>query len=94
MSFYFLEPVPHACPLFWAYPFDQIDQKVLLDCILATHYDAELGVVKDILEWELDLIADDDRNTVADYGIKEAVGGWSVACNVETELGSPHPLRC
>jgi len=71
--------------------FDQSHQEALLGRVSTTDDDTELRVVKDVLEWELNLVTDDDGNAVADYGVEEAVGGWRVTCNVEAELRSPRP---
>ncbi|URD99832.1 hypothetical protein MUK42_29639 [Musa troglodytarum] len=57
-------------------------QIILCKDVRCAHKDGKFGVVEGIFVWELDIIADDDRYTVASYGVKQAVGRWGVPSNI------------
>ncbi len=69
-----------------------MQQEAPLDGVGGADEHAEVGVVEDVLEGELDVVADDHGDAVADDGVEEAVGGGGVAGDVEAELGGGHPL--
>ena len=67
------QPIPHPGPLFLPNAPNEVYQIPLFQGISGTDKYAELRVVKNILVWQLDFVADDHRNTVTDYGIKQTV---------------------
>jgi hypothetical protein len=87
-----LQPPPHCRPFFLGDPPEEMQQEAPLDGVGGADEHAEGGVVEDVLEGELDVVADDHGDAVADDGVEEAVGGGGVAGDVEAELGGGHPL--
>lgn len=67
------QPVPHPAPLFLPDAPNELYQIPLFQGVSGAHKYAELRVVKDILVWQLDFVADDHRDTVTGYSIKQAV---------------------
>ena len=53
---------------------------------------AELGVIDDVLEGELYVVADDHGYAVAGDGVEESVRRGRIAGNVETEFGGSHAV--
>ena len=85
-----LQPSPHGSPLVPGHASENAQQGALPHSIRRTDEHAELRVVEDVLERELDLVADYDGDAVADDGVEEAVRGGRVAGDVQSELGRCH----
>uniref|UniRef100_J3MTB8 Uncharacterized protein n=1 Tax=Oryza brachyantha TaxID=4533 RepID=J3MTB8_ORYBR len=85
------EAPPHRRPLALADAPEEAEQEAVPDGVGGADEDAELGVVEDVLEGELDVVADDDGHAVAGDGVEEAVRRRRVAGDGEAELGGGHP---
>lgn len=90
----FLEPSPHLSPLIPLDPPQKIQQEPRFHSIWRPHKYAECRVIQDILIRKFDFITDYHWDTMADDGIKEAVGWGGVSRYIEAEFGRPHPPAC
>jgi hypothetical protein len=80
-----LQPLPHLQPSLPLHAPQYAKQVTWLDGLLGREKQRELVVVQIVLEWQLDLVTDDDRHTVADDGVKQPATRRSVSSGMKAE---------
>lgn len=78
----FFESLPHFCPLIPVNSPKKIQQESRFDSIWCPDKHTEFWVIQGILIWQLDVVTNNHRNTMANNGIKKAIGGRGISSYV------------